>query len=214
MSAPVNRRDPKGLFPSDDYWSPCANCFVPKPSPPSSKEWLFKCCQNEKIQLFNDIRSEACDCIAKATRLLNSHRDAVIGYYTDNPTVNADFILDNLDTLAGYASRAFDSCMGSGCTIMIYCCSSSLDCGGCVAEVDAYVNFVPFTNWRIGAYIHLCPGFWDGPDERKRNRLIHELGRMCNSLGESGTGTTRDVYMWDRVIQALCDNYERILTYN
>ena len=44
--------------------------------------------------------------------------------------------------------------------------------------------------------------------------LLHEMGRFFLSLGESNTGTWKDVYIWDSFVESLCKNAQSIRAAN
>jgi hypothetical protein len=72
----------------------------------------------------------------------------------------------------------------------------------CPGDRDAYVNFLAFTNLVTSTGIHICPNFYTNIDAD--GRILHELGRLSNGLGETGTNTWKDVDVWDNNLAKLC----------
>ncbi len=81
---------------------------------------------------------------------------------------------------------------------------------GNAGERVAYVNF--YLSWRMGRYININPRFFSCPGgaSQQTGVVLHEIGRFYAGLGETGTGTWKDVEVWDAIINSLNHNRQYI----
>jgi RHS repeat-associated protein len=227
LNAPTILVDPRGLVfvpvppPPSPNVNPGSNQPGPYPDPSPSSQ------APTNIKIGGDFRGEiviggacagdavrtsaivsavrgACNCIAKALDLMINNPKEVARFYEwsaldsrilSNP-LNHKRIIDML-------KRVRDAC-DSADKIRIVC-----DRRQSTSEREAYVNFFWGTNIVSGSVIHVCPLFFARNSDRQ-GVIIHEMGRFFLSLGEAGTGTWNDVYLWDAVVTSLCGNYDRI----
>ena len=111
-------------------------------------------------------------------------------------------VASNRQKMSRMVAKIQDACNKHGAKTRLVCDSCCSD-----EEIEAYVIFLRSTNVVIGSVIHICPLFFAAKTNRFR-ALVHELGRCYNSLGESNTDTWHDVYLWDDVLTALCNDYD------
>jgi len=225
-SSPAVSMDPMGLYESDDmpWWAKqhggpgrnCAACHPPQdpvlPEAPATdgtcRIKLHKSCDAVAGPLIAQHVADSCQCLRKASDLIEKHYAAVQEFYKGKKVFSFPLLMDETgrNTLLAMITEARTRCDGRRINALKFCCADS-----CPPGRDAFVNFMIGTNLVTGSCIMLCPSFFTVHSDRQRNIILHEIGRFVNGLGEENTGTWKDVYVWDGLLQSLCRNFTAIM---
>jgi hypothetical protein len=157
----------------------------------------------DRIAVIQRAVCRSCSCIENAIDLLANYYDGVKKFYA-NSVLDGRKLLNQADRdrVLALLRNVKQECEKR---IPIKCDSKNSG-----SERLAYVNFLTGTNVVIGSVIHVCPLYFSADVDEQNVAILHEFGRFYNGLGETNTGTWKDAYVWDNIVNSLCDNFNEI----